>query len=210
MIWYLWVVWSNHDIWLMGMNRHRRISVVSRWKLLRSYHVLEIEDNNTSSSQNYNLWFFGIKANALEDATSFNEVGLSGSLTEPMDGNHLVFLHIVWRHSHKIVTFCLLEFNMSHICFQFEADSQPLSIFFTIVFVVCPTIDSASSCLFGLADDFLCFCFCIFGVFPDHKFNVFSMSKGNYVRKVPINAENGFCVFSLPKGLAGLSFPDND
>lgn len=132
--------------------------------------------------------FFWIEAYLFKDAASFDEVGLSCGFAESMNGYNFILFNVVRWDSDKIISFCLLEFNMRNVCLWLEADSEPLLILFWTLLVKYPLTFVIKCCLFRLGYYRLSLKSQCLWESPNHKLDMLSMGKGNNIGTWPIDA----------------------
>lgn len=139
-------------------------------------------------------WYF------FKEATSFQKVCLGSCFTDSMYHNDLILFGIIWCDCYKIVSLRFFKLEVSlFIIPERYFYSKALAVLNCILLVVCPVLNFAHiRCNLGFGNYFFSLFFCNSWIFPDHEFNMRTMSKADNVFGGPIYAKDGLDILFLP------------
>lgn len=88
----------------------------------------------------------------------------------------------------------MLELDMGDIGLELHPNPEPILILFGTCLIEAPLVLVVGQS--RLVDDLLCDSLAYFGVFPDHDFQLFSVTESDYVVSAPVYCQDGLLVLS--------------
>ena len=122
------------------------------------------------------MWFFWIKNNFSDNATTLYEVFNTCRIRNSMNSNDFVFFIIIRANCQKILAFCLFKLKVCYFTLKFHVYSKSFIIFFTVLLIPFP-IFILQSLFETLIKEQLPFLSDFLFKFPQDYLNLISMTK---------------------------------